>query len=137
MKTTNDIERDFYTIVRTSRFGTEINGDVYRSNMRPSITETEDIVITHLTGVLSQIQTGVVILNVYTLPTIDREGKNVDDKARIGELQTLFFDFLQNYDSPSGYILEGDGTPRVEYDNDAKRWVLSCRVRYTYLNIND
>lgn len=135
MKTTNDIERDFYTIISESTLGTSINGEVYRTNMRPSVTDTEDIVVSHLSGVLSQIQTGVVLVNIYTISAIDSNERSVDDKARIGELQTMFFDFIDSYDSPSGYVLEADGMPRTEYDKEAKRWVLSCRVRYRYLNI--
>ena len=47
MKTEMQIERDFYTFIKTGTIGTAIHGDVYRSEMRPANAVTEDAVDLH------------------------------------------------------------------------------------------
>ena len=65
IKTEMQIERDFYSFIKSSDLGKAIKGEVYRSEMRPANAKTEDLVIKFLAGLDGQIQTGVVIFNLY------------------------------------------------------------------------
>lgn len=134
MLTSSDIERTFFSMVKSSGLGQMIGGDVYRSNMRPPTSMDEDIVVTYLAGIDDQLQTGVVVVNIYTKP-IRFNGADVDDKERCACLLRLFNDMLEEGEETTGHILETDGTPRVNYDDTTKQYVISGRIRYTWLNI--
>lgn len=134
MLTSNDIERTFFSLVKGSVLGQSVGGSVYRSNMRPPYSREEDIVVMFVAGLDSQIQTGVVLVNIYTKP-IRYNGADVDDKNRCASLLRLFYDMLEEGEVTTGHILETDGTPRVNYDDITKQYVISGRIRYKWLNI--
>lgn len=134
LKTSIDIERDFFSMIKDSSLGKAIAGKVYRSNMRPPSSVNEDIVVFHIAGIDSQIQTGVVLANIYTKPK-RINGVEVDDKVRCAELMRLFYDMIEQDEPDYDYSLETDGSPRINYDTTAKQYVISCRIRYTRLDI--
>lgn len=134
LKTSIDIERDFFSMIKDSSLGKAINGKVYRSNMRPPSSIDEDIVVYHIAGYDSQIQTGVVLANIYTKPK-RINGVEVDDKVRCAEMMRLFYDMIEQDEHDYDYSLETDGSPRINYDATAKQYVISCRIRYTRLDI--
>lgn len=135
-KTSIDIERDMFALVKGSALAEEVNGDVYRSNMRPPESELEDIVVRFTAGVDSQIQTGVVSVNIYTVSKRLKDGMEVDDKNRCGTLLTLFYAMIEAGIASSGYDLSTDGSPRIEFDNEAKKFVICGRIRYRYLDVD-
>ena len=97
MKTEKQIERDFYSLISQSSLGAAIRGTIYRSEMRPRDAESEDIIIKFLSGLDGQIQQGVVILNVYVPDiTMRSDGRKVEDKQRVAELEELIVDFIEN-----------------------------------------
>ena len=53
-KTETEIERDFYRLVKASPLAAAISGSLYRKGMRPRNAQTEDIVVTFLSGEESQ-----------------------------------------------------------------------------------
>ena len=64
-KTEKSIERDFYEFVSKSELAKSVSGEVYRNGMRPPESEQEDIVVKFLSGLDEQIQSGIVVLNIY------------------------------------------------------------------------
>lgn len=61
IKTEIQVERDFYSFVKSSKLGKAIKGSVYRSDMRPADAKTEDLIVKFLAGLDEQVQSGVVI----------------------------------------------------------------------------
>lgn len=135
MLTPNEIERTMYTFVKASDLGKAIGGDVYRRYKRPSGSTAEDIVLWHSAGLADQIQTGIVRLNIYTLPKVLNR-TNTPDEARCGALERLFYDMLETGAAQTGVAMRTDGSPRVDYDPDTKQFVIACRIRYQYLNLD-
>jgi hypothetical protein len=73
-KTGSEIEADVYAIINASALKTAVNGNVYKEGIRPLGAKTEDIVVSFLTGLDDQIQTGVLNVNIY-VPDIDNGEK--------------------------------------------------------------
>ncbi|MBR0292516.1 MAG: hypothetical protein IJQ79_10360, partial [Bacteroidales bacterium] len=72
-KSEKNIERDLYALIKASPLAGMISGSVYRSDMRPEGSELEDISVKFLAGEEGQIQTGIIVLNIY-VPNITRLG---------------------------------------------------------------
>ena len=129
MKTENEIERDFYTLVKNSDLGAAIRGTVYRSEMRPANADSEDLIVKFLAGTDEQIQTGTVILNIY-VPDIDfQDGRKVEDKERIGTPQSLIREFIKNCDSVD-YDIKSDGTPYSTQNPDIEQHLIVSRIKF-------
>ncbi|MCX6222483.1 MAG: hypothetical protein NTZ69_16040 [Bacteroidia bacterium] len=64
-KTGLQIQDDIFSVIDTSSLKQTIAGKIYKGGMRPINAKTEDAVVTFLTGLNGQIQTGVVNVNIY------------------------------------------------------------------------
>ena len=129
LKTEMQIERDFYSFVKGSSLGRGIRGGVYRSEMRPWNAKTEDLVVKFLAGTDGQVQSGVVVLNIYVPDVQHNPGTSVADKVRIGELQEL----LQSFVAGAGgveYLLNTDGTPVTMKDESLGQHFIYARIYF-------
>lgn len=89
-KTGKQIQGDVYRLLRDSTLYTMISGEVYRNGMRPRDSRAEDAVVTFTAGFPTEIQEGVVTVNIY-VPDIDpyKNGVMVEDGQRTEELERL------------------------------------------------
>lgn len=133
MKTAVQIERDFYAIISQSQLGKALKGKVYRKEMRPIGSQEEDLILSLLSGVDDQVQTGVVAVSIY-VNDIPFEGRLVRDTERIGELLELVNSITENYSF--GYVTTTDGTPSIIQLEDISQHVISIRLYYEYLNLD-
>ncbi|MBR4499785.1 MAG: hypothetical protein IKP11_04525 [Paludibacteraceae bacterium] len=134
MKTEKQIERDFYSLISQSSLGAAIRGTIYRSEMRPRDAESEDIIIKFLSGLDGQIQQGVVILNVYVPDiTMRSDGRKVEDKQRVAELEELIVDFIENNGSTE-YLIESDLTPTSMLNEELEQHLIYARLRFQRLS---
>lgn len=133
IKTETQIERDFMTFIKGSKLGDALKGRVYRAGMRPDDADTEDLIVKFLTGLDTQIQVGIVILNLY-VPDINSKaaGKKVQDFKRIGVLQELINDFLLNAGG-SEYWLESENTPRTMLNEEIKQHCITVKIKFKRL----
>lgn len=133
VKTEKQIERDFYTLIKASRLGKGVRGTVYRSEMRPANAKTEDVIVKFLAGLDEQIQTGVVIVNVY-VPDVPygNDGRKVEDKGRVEELEKLILDFVENF-SDADYWIETDGTPKSTQIEGIEQHCIYARIKFNRL----
>lgn len=135
MKTEKQIERDFYSLIKQSSLGAAIRGDIYRSEMRPKDAESEDIIVKFLSGLDGQIQQGVVILNVYVPDvTLRSDGRRVEDKERVAELEALIVDFIENHGSTE-YLIESDLTPTSMLNEELEQHLIYARLRFQRLSV--
>lgn len=81
-KTGDEVELDVFNIIKESPLAKEVAGIVYREGTRPLDSKGEDIVVSFLTGLPGQFQTGVVNVNIY-VPNIDNgSGVLIKDAGR-------------------------------------------------------
>lgn len=134
IKTEQQIERDFFSFVKSSTLGKGIKGTVYRSEMRPDDATTEDLVVKFLSGLDEQVQTGVVVINIY-VPDVayQQTGRKIGDKKRIGELQELIRSFINDSDNTE-YWMQTDGTPQAVKVEDIEQHVIYARIKFQRLS---
>lgn len=130
IKTGSQIERDFFKMITGDDLGSTIKGKVYRDRMRPSDAETEDIVIKFLSGLDEQVQTGVVILNIY-VPDIPKgkNGRKVPDLTRIDALEAAVRKFIDE-NTDTEYDIESDGTPQTYYNEEIEQNLIAARSKF-------
>ena len=87
-KTSKQVQGDIYQLLRDSTLYTMISGEVYRAGMRPRDSQLEDAEVIFTTGTPTQIQEGVVTVNIF-VPDIDPydNGVLVEDSERTEELE--------------------------------------------------
>ena len=129
VKTEIEVERDFYSFIRNGSLGNAIRGEVYRPDMRPANAKTEDLIVKFLAGLDEQIQTGVVILNIYVPDAKNTDGRMVRDAARIGVLQAAIRDFVDKNDETE-YWMESDGTPTSIKNEEIGQWCITARIHF-------
>lgn len=130
-KTETEIERDFFRLVKDSPLAAAISGTLYRKGMRPRDAQTEDIVVTFLSGEESQEQNGVINLNVYVPMIIIRNNSNlVPNIQRCGELERMIVDFIDSIQS-NEYIYSLRSTPNTLDDPELiQQTTINTRVYY-------
>lgn len=129
MKTEIEIERDFYALIKNSKLGAALRGSLYRSEMRPANADGEDLIVKFLAGTDEQIQSGTMLLNLYVPDTEIAGGRKVADKKRIGELQRLILDFVEECDDAE-YWIKTDGTPYSTYNSDIEQHLIVTRLKF-------
>ena len=63
--TSRQVQSDIYQFLRDSALSEMISGEVYRNGMRPRGSKAEDAVVTFITGMIGETQTGVVAVNIF------------------------------------------------------------------------
>ncbi|WP_337793650.1 hypothetical protein [Phocaeicola plebeius] len=134
-KTEKRIERDFFEFVSNSELAKNISGMVYRKGMRPVGSDKEDIVVKFLSGIDEQIQSGIIVLNIYVPDTTIRStGAKVEDIKRVEELEELALSFIEENDSTE-YELSKDGTPKSLEAEGIEQHFIQVRIKYRRITI--
>jgi hypothetical protein len=128
-KTGGEIEEEVYDLIDKSTIKTTITGNLYRSGMRPPNAETEDAVVSFLTGLDGQIQTGVLILNLY-VPDIVSNDIIVKNTSRCTELEKLVNSFIQSQSVSGNYLFELEKTIQTFKAEGIEQHFVNCRIKY-------
>lgn len=131
MKTEKQIERDFFNFVKNSDLATKITGKVYRNGMRPISSDKEDVIVKFLAGLDLQVQSGVVVVNIY-VPDISISNRDVENMTRIGELQEALLSFIRD-NKNSEYLIETDVTPKTLEAKDIGQHFIYSRLKFKRL----
>lgn len=129
-RTENDIERDFYALAKASALGRAVRGGVYRRGMRPAGSAAEDLTVGFLSGLDGDVQTGIVVLRVYVPDVTAADGRQYPDKGRIGQLQRLVQELVDEIPRTTAYCVATDGTPTTERDEDIKQHFVYARLKF-------
>lgn len=125
IKTSLQIEGDFYRMIKAHPLGKMLKGEVYRHGNRPTDATTEDAVVSFLSGLDTQLQTGIVVMNVY-VPNI---APKISDTARLEEIESQVHQFL--WDNETDYYIETEQTPHIEEIEDTRQTCLVVRFRFS------
>lgn len=134
IKTEQQIERDFYSFIKDSPLGRAVKGGVYRAEMRPANATTEDLIIKFLSGYDEQVQTGVVIINLYVPDITSSDGRKVKDAARIAELEELILSFVEE-NTDTEYWMQTDGTPTSIFNEEISQHLIYARIKFNRISV--
>ena len=101
-KTAAEIEGDMYALINSSALKATLKGSIYRDGYRPLNAKTEDAVISFLTGLDAQTQTGVLNLNVYVADIDNGTGVLVKNGSRCRTFEMLANQIIHGF-TPGNY----------------------------------
>lgn len=128
-KTAEEVESDVYTAVKEYLAG-KIKGYTYRRDVRPtSRSDKEDAVVSFLSGLDGQVQTGVVVVNVYVPNERKGDHYSVKNVARSTAVSRTLLNMLKET-RIDGYDLRTERTVQTEEDKGATR--VTLRIKYKY-----
>lgn len=133
-KTGSQIEGDIYTLINNSAVKNAIEGSLYREGMRPINAETEDAVVSFLTGLDGEIQTGILNLNIY-VSDIDSNTHKVKDITRCTELESIANEFIQSLSITGDYKLELDNMIQTFKAEGIEQHFINCRIKFSLSTI--
>lgn len=131
-KTSRQIQSDVYQLLASSPIASAITGKVYRDGFRPEDSRLEDVVVIFTSGLPSEIQTGVVTINVY-VPDIDPSGigKMIENSRRTEELEGICADWVSSLGS-ANYLFSLQNTIYTEADRDSAQHFIVIKLTYKF-----
>lgn len=136
IKTSRQVQGDIYRLLRDSTLYSMISGEVYRGGQRPRDSKLEDAVVIFTTGLATQIQVGVVTINIY-VPDIDAfdNGVLVEDSQRTQEIEELAQQWVDSLTTAiSCYRFELQQTIMTDADEEIHQHFVVVKLRYEYFN---
>lgn len=132
-KSEKQIEREFFAFVKQSVLGQEIRGSIYRAEMRPANAKTEDLIVKFLAGLDEQIQSGVVLLNIY-VPDVPygKDGRKVEDMSRVEAIETLIQQFIDE-NNDTEYWMQTDTSPTSMKIEGIEQHLITARIKFNRL----
>lgn len=135
-RTSKQIQGDIYRFLQGSALSTMISGKVYRNGMRPRDSKAEDAVVTFVTGAIGDVQSGVVVVNIY-VKDIDPfcNGVLVEDSRRTEEIELAADQWVESLTCAiSDYKFRLAQTIQTFEEPAIKQHFVSVRLRYDYWN---
>lgn len=128
-KTGAEIESDVYNIIKTSALKTAITGTLYRDGLRPLGAITEDIVVSFLTGIDDQIQSGVVNVNIYVLDIDNGSEVLVKNTTRCKALEIIANTVIQGL-IPNEYRFKLASIIQTFKAEGINQHFVNCKIKF-------
>ena len=132
-KTAKQIVSDVMNLLKGSPLVESITGKVYRSGCRPEGSKKEDLVVIFTTGDPSQMQRGVVTINIYTRD-VQSDKNYVEDGSRCEAIEILaqqWIDSLNKGGSPYYFTLQQ--TIYTEAEKEINQHFVVVKLKYKLL----
>lgn len=137
-KTGSEIQGDVYRLLRDSTLYEHISGEVYRGGKRPRDSRKEDAVVVFTAGLPTQIESGVVTVNVYVPDTDFGEDYPSKDGDRIARLERLCQQWVDSLTAEvSCYKFELQRTITDDFDPQCGQHFIVVRLYYRYYGGED
>lgn len=134
-KTAKQIQTDVYDLLRNSDLAAALkNGQVYRSGLRPRDSQGEDAVVHFTAGLPTEIQTGVVTVNIF-VSDIDPydNGVLVEDTGRTEQIETLAQAWVDSLTADrSNYLFSLSQTISTEAEPEINQHFVVVKLQYRY-----
>lgn len=130
MMTATEMVEFVYTMIKDGPLGREIGGEVYPDDERPPNSREEDVVISFLNGMNGQLQTGVVIINVYIPDCYKSSGRMVKYKDRVKQIEKIANEIPSTMNGCSPMFFWIEGTPNTKKFDDIKQHAVTIRLNF-------
>jgi len=131
-KTSEEVEADIYAALKNSSIKDLISGKIYLNGTRPLDARTEDGVITFLSGIDIQVQTGIVNVNIY-VPNINNgqsKGLKIKDVKRCKEISMALQSFQLSIRILGEYYIELDSMIKTFEADEIEEYFVNCRLKF-------
>lgn len=97
-KTASQIEADIYKYFK-DKIDPLINGQTYRNGVRPLNSQKEDCVISFLTGLDGQYQTGVININIFVPLVKNNDNQYRKDFVQCDTIEQALMPIIENVET--------------------------------------
>ena len=135
-RTSKQVQGDIYRFLKDSDLSMMISGGVYRNGMRPRDSKAEDAVVTFITGTVGDVQSGVVVVNIY-VQDVDpwSDGVLVENSERTEEIEVAADQWVESLTCALSDYKFGLAEAIQTFEEPAiHQHFVSVRLRYDYWN---
>ncbi len=135
-RTSKQVQGDIYRFLKDSDLSMMISGGVYRNGMRPRDSKAEDAVVTFITGTVGDVQSGVVVVNIY-VQDVDpwSDGVLVENSERTEEIEVAADQWVESLTCALSDYKFGLAAAIQTFEEPAiHQHFVSVRLRYDYWN---
>ena len=136
-KTASQIEADIYKYFK-DKINTLINGQTYRNGVRPLNSQKEDCVISFLTGLDGQYQTGVININIFVPMAKNNDNQYRKDFVRCDAIEQALMPIIENAKTDlRNYRLQLHQMIQTFEDTDIKQFFINAKIKFRYNTFNN
>ena len=135
-KTASQIEADIYKYFK-DKIDPLINGQTYRSGVRPLNSQKEDCVISFLTGLDGQYQTGVININIFVPLVKNNDNQYRKDFVRCDAIEQALMPIIEDAETDlRNYRLQLHQMIQTIEETDIKQFFINAKVKFRYNTFN-
>nr|DAS77049.1 MAG TPA: hypothetical protein [Caudoviricetes sp.] len=136
-KTASQIEADIYKYFK-DKIDPLINGQTYRNGVRPLNSQKEDCVISFLTGLDGQYQTGVININIFVPLVKNNDNQYRKDFVRCDAIEQALMPIIENAKTDlRNYRLQLHQMIQTFEETDIKQFFINAKVKFRYNTFNN
>ena len=136
-KTASQIEADLYKYFK-DKINPLINGQTYRNGVRPLNSQKEDCVISFLTGLDGQYQTGVININIFVPLVKNNDNQYRKDFVRCDAIERALMPIIENAKTDlRNYRLQLHQMIQTFEETDIKQFFINAKVKFRYNTFNN
>ena len=135
-KTASQIEADLYKYFK-DKIKPLINGQTYRNGVRPLNSQKEDCVISFLTGLDGQYQTGVVNINIFAPMVKNNDNQYRKDFIRCDAIDQALMPIIEEAETDlHNYRLQLHQMIQTFEETDIKQFFINAKIKFRYNTFN-
>jgi hypothetical protein len=128
-KTGSQVETDVYKVAQSVLEDT-VRGGVYKNGYRPHNSKQEDAVVVFVSGLVDQVETGALKVNIY-VPNVDFEGRQVKDGGRCTEMEAYDTVLLESLnETMPEYLFTLSGTTMAISADEIDQHFVNIQIKY-------
>ena len=136
-KTASQIEADLYKYFK-DKINPFINGQTYRNGVRPLNSQKEDCVISFLTGLDGQYQTGVVNINIFVPMVKNNDNQYRKNFVRCDAIEQALMPIIEDAETDlRNYRLQLHQMIQTFEETDIKQFFINAKVKFRYNTFNN
>ena len=135
-KTASQVEADIYKYFK-DKINTLINGQTYRNGVRPLNSQKEDCVISFLTGLDGQYQTGVININIFVPMVKNNDNQYRKDFVRCDTIEQALMPIIEDAKTAlRNYKLTLHQLIQTFEETDIKQFFINAKIKFRYNTFN-
>lgn len=136
-KTASQIEADLYKYFK-DKIDQLINGQTYRNGVRPLNSQKEDCVISFLTGLDGQYQTGVININIFVPMVKNNDNQYRKDFIRCDAIEQALMPIIEESKTNlKNYRLQLHQMIQTFEETDIKQFFINAKIKFRYNTFNN
>lgn len=136
-KTASQIEADLYKYFK-DKINPLINGQTYRNGVRPLNSQKEDCVISFLTGLDGQYQTGVININIFVPLVKNNDNQYRKDFVRCDTIEQALMPIIEEAETDlRNYRLQLHQMIQTFEETDIKQFFINAKIKFRYNTFNN